>query len=752
MALNFVGNPYSYYNNRNKTGPLFNGFIYVGEPDLDPTIGANQKAVTAKQEDGTQVPIAQPIRTNSGGYAVDISGNPVVLLVDGNYSIRVNDKQGGLALEQSDVNDGVPLTAEDLLSNGGTILETENGLASIDTIALLRDFEPVQDGQQINLLGHTLAGIGGGEFYFDESDTTSADNNGTIIVTTGGKRWKRTLIGYMNASWFGVIGGGVADDTAAMQAAVDYMNIQNVHMILDLDVIATNIVSTGYTSISGSATISQDNESGRGFEVKLSSLSSGTYNSVSNVALPSGGVEVTKLSGSFTAQVGDVVQVVDSAILAGTSGVNFAETATVQAVDGTGVWLDCKLRHFSFFTAGTLYVMNNSYVKIEGITLKGTSGAFSGSAVRLSALTIAGAVNPVIDVSVESDINSGVALRGCYKARVNLTTSNLRDDSTVSSFGYGVVAYGCCKASDVTLNATKVRHAFTDGIWDSFDTDSWDKGFSLDSIVRGIGMACSSATWDTHPYSDGVIFDTTKAVEGSSNSLGNKDNAYAYQLRGTNARILSGQSDRDKAIFYNSGATALIDSVDIVEISEAVEKLVSLTFAFTENVSGKDLKLIGRNCKLKGRPFSSGTTNIDYVEFESTEFDNQGTNWDPSVSKEYKFTFRYCVFKDIPSFRIRNGVYTFIGGYRITTDGSTFVSPISLFEGAEVVATGFGAKAESFGTRSLFDTEAAATSATTLSHSSCYLHQFDGSTTVNLINKQGSAATVLDLAALVIVP
>lgn len=116
MALNFVGNPYSYYNNRNKTGPLFNGFIYVGEPDLDPTIIVNQKTVTAKQEDGTQVPIPQPIRTNSGGYAVDAGGNLVVLLVDGNYSIRVNDKQGNLALEQADVNDGAPLTTEDIRS------------------------------------------------------------------------------------------------------------------------------------------------------------------------------------------------------------------------------------------------------------------------------------------------------------------------------------------------------------------------------------------------------------------------------------------------------------------------------------------------------------------------------------------------------------------------------------------------------------------------------------------------------------
>tara|TARA_R110002050_G_scaffold10642_5_gene36295 strand:- start:1123 stop:3366 length:2244 start_codon:yes stop_codon:yes gene_type:complete len=183
MSLNFVANPYSYYNNRNKTGPLFNGFIYVGIPDLDPTILANQKQVTAKQEDGTQVPIAQPIRTNSGGYAVDSAGNPVVLLVDGNYSIRVNDKNKNLALEQSNVNEGVPITIED------------QPVLSVDNIEDLRLFEPDFDGQQISLLGISDQGLRGGVFYYDQSDTSSLDDSFSIVVTTLGKRWKRSNAG-----------------------------------------------------------------------------------------------------------------------------------------------------------------------------------------------------------------------------------------------------------------------------------------------------------------------------------------------------------------------------------------------------------------------------------------------------------------------------------------------------------------------------------------------------------------------------
>ena len=205
MSLNFVANPYSYYSNRNKTGPLYNGEIYVGNPDTDPTIPANQKQVTAKQEDGTQVPIAQPVSTNSGGYAVDSAGNPVVLLVDGNYSIRVNDRLGRLALEQSNVNEGVPLTANDI--GRGLDKIPLNSYLRVSTIEKLRLSEPEVNLENIFLNGHTLEGIGGGNFYYDESDTTSPDDNGTIIVTNGGKRWKREENGYVTPEMFGCIDG-----------------------------------------------------------------------------------------------------------------------------------------------------------------------------------------------------------------------------------------------------------------------------------------------------------------------------------------------------------------------------------------------------------------------------------------------------------------------------------------------------------------------------------------------------------------
>lgn len=638
-------------------------------------------------------------------------------------------------------------TDGDLQTSVAPQLLTVDGI--YDSVALMK-VDSLATGLLIQTRGYYTAGDGGGATYlivapqaFDGYGDHELANSNIAVL--------------QNGNIIDVRAFGAKDDSGVysveIQAAINRMNQDEVPILVNNAFVATNIVSTGFTDISGSGSISQDNIAGRGLEVKLDTADAGNYTSASNVELPTGGIEVTKLAGTFTASVGDVVQVVDDAILSGTSNVNFAETATVQAVDGTGVWLDAKLRHLAYFTTGTLFIMSRDKVSVRGITLKGTSGAFSGSAVRLSALTIAGAIAPVVDITVSSDINAGVALRGCYKAQVNLIADQLRDDSAVGSSGYGVVTYGCCKNCEIHVNATKVRHAYTDGIWDSGDTDSWEKGFSIDTIVRGVGAACSAATWDTHPYSDGVIFDTVRAVEGSSSSAGDKNFAYAFQLRGTNARIINAQSDRDKAMFYDVGSSAIIDSMDIVEITETGENTSLATFSFTENISGNTIKVIGKNCKFKGAPFSSDTSNIDYAEFEDTEFDYEGDSWDdPTATKDYKFTFKNCVFKDFLNFRIRKGTWNFDGGKRIITDATAGINPISMYEGVRVKAVNFGAEAESFGFSALFLTGATITAATSLYHSGCYLENRSGSTTHNLIKTQGSAITVVDITATTVVP
>lgn len=90
---NEVRPPYTYYPDPTRGRPVFNGFIYVGDPDTDPQIASNRLVVRAVQESGATVAIAQPIRTGAGGVPM-LNGSPVQLIVDGEYSIKILDSFG----------------------------------------------------------------------------------------------------------------------------------------------------------------------------------------------------------------------------------------------------------------------------------------------------------------------------------------------------------------------------------------------------------------------------------------------------------------------------------------------------------------------------------------------------------------------------------------------------------------------------------------------------------------------------------
>lgn len=65
---------------------------------------------------------------------------------------------------------------------------------------------------------YNIADEGGGAFNYVPTDTTSADNGGTIIVDLAGQRWYRDVGTLCSVKWFGAKGSN-NDDTAAIQSA-----------------------------------------------------------------------------------------------------------------------------------------------------------------------------------------------------------------------------------------------------------------------------------------------------------------------------------------------------------------------------------------------------------------------------------------------------------------------------------------------------------------------------------------------------
>lgn len=193
-----------------------NGSIYIGQIDTDPTIPSNQIQVYLENEDGTHVPVPQPIVINMGGYAVYNGQISKFVTVQG-HSMAVYDAYGVLQFYfpnvlKYDPDQALPSFIAQLDSIGG---ESYIGGA---TFTQIRAYTGPAD--EIKCLGRSSRRDGGeGWFFLDTSDTTSADDDGTVLVDASNRRWKRAFDGSKKAAWFGVKDG--VDAAASLQAAVN---------------------------------------------------------------------------------------------------------------------------------------------------------------------------------------------------------------------------------------------------------------------------------------------------------------------------------------------------------------------------------------------------------------------------------------------------------------------------------------------------------------------------------------------------
>lgn len=88
-------------------------------------------------------------------------------------------------------------------------------------IATLRLTEPTVSKQLINVHEYTAGtSVGGGFFWYDSGDTTTADNGVDVFVTTGGKRWKRCGERFTLIDAGGVPG---TDSSVALQRLINRM-------------------------------------------------------------------------------------------------------------------------------------------------------------------------------------------------------------------------------------------------------------------------------------------------------------------------------------------------------------------------------------------------------------------------------------------------------------------------------------------------------------------------------------------------
>jgi hypothetical protein len=103
-----------------------------------------------------------------------------------------------------------------------SVAPLQYSLASFATVAALRANTATTLATVFCSSFVTLGDGGEGTFTPVASDTTSSDNGGTIIVDGASQRWYRAAgTPTIYVAWFGAIGNGTTDDTAAIQAALN---------------------------------------------------------------------------------------------------------------------------------------------------------------------------------------------------------------------------------------------------------------------------------------------------------------------------------------------------------------------------------------------------------------------------------------------------------------------------------------------------------------------------------------------------
>ena len=144
--------------------PLEDGYVWIGVANLAPIVNP----ITVYWDAALTIPAAQPIRTR-GGYPMN-SGTPARLYVNSDYSIQVQNKNGSVVYSAP--------------------ISTERYNSSVIT--------------SVNVNA--------------ENVVYNPPFTGAVATNVEEK-----LSEYISVKDFGAVGDGVADDTAAIQAALDYV-------------------------------------------------------------------------------------------------------------------------------------------------------------------------------------------------------------------------------------------------------------------------------------------------------------------------------------------------------------------------------------------------------------------------------------------------------------------------------------------------------------------------------------------------
>lgn len=173
-------------------------------------------------------PVGEPNTLETG---IDANGQPIYNLPEPtqlNQAARLQDVVNSISgVTAANLITFTPTGTISSTTVQGAIAEVASEVATaIDSnferavsITQLRLFPKNTSMNTVFVLGYYAEGDGGGGIYYlDLTDTTSADNGSTVIVAADGGRWKLANQGRVSAKQFGAKGDNTTNDYTALQS------------------------------------------------------------------------------------------------------------------------------------------------------------------------------------------------------------------------------------------------------------------------------------------------------------------------------------------------------------------------------------------------------------------------------------------------------------------------------------------------------------------------------------------------------
>ncbi|HGJ5865491.1 phage head-binding domain-containing protein [Arsenophonus nasoniae] len=166
-----VSMPSQLFTLRRKFAAVSNGKVYIGKIDMDPTIPDNQIQVYIENEDGSHVPVAQPIIINQAGFPVYNGQISKFVTVEG-YSMVVYDSYGAQQFYFPNILKYDPDQFRKLIEadDGFTLIGglSENYIRIFDNVEIMIAEPSLKEGETVKTRG-----------YYKPDD----EGSGTYLIT-----------------------------------------------------------------------------------------------------------------------------------------------------------------------------------------------------------------------------------------------------------------------------------------------------------------------------------------------------------------------------------------------------------------------------------------------------------------------------------------------------------------------------------------------------------------------------------------